>query len=99
MRLILAFINLKCFAIELQTIDNDFACFLREKRIQYVNCCTDDGNTWGLNLLMKTGVNLKVKLGYDWSLMCEANKFVGGDVVRFKFDTNFRCHVFKSGRC
>jgi hypothetical protein len=48
---------------------------------------------------MKIGDNLKVKLGYDWSLICECNKFAGGDVVRFKFDTDFRCHLFKSGKC
>jgi hypothetical protein len=28
---------------------------------------------------------MKVGLGYDWSLICEGNKFSAGDVVRFKF--------------
>jgi hypothetical protein len=87
------------FTIVLQTLENDFAEFLREKKIQNVDCCTDDGNTHALIVLMKIGDNLKVKLGYDWSLICECNKFAGGDVVRFKFDTDFRCHLFKSGKC
>jgi hypothetical protein len=38
---------------ELQTIENDFAEFVRGKIFEYVCCSTDDGRTSSLKVLLK----------------------------------------------
>ncbi|WJX14835.1 hypothetical protein P8452_05044 [Trifolium repens] len=66
--------------------------------VKHITSCVHLVPFHSRSIFPKIGDNLKVKLGYDWSLICECNKFAGGDVVRFKFDTDFRCHLFKSGK-
>jgi hypothetical protein len=70
--------------------------FLRKHLIIDLVCCTDDGMSWPLKV-MKLHDPYKTILGDTWMELCQSNNLKGGDVIRFKFDSEFRCHVYKVG--
>jgi hypothetical protein len=79
----------------LQVLDMDLEKYIRFFSYDELIVCTDDGRANKLLVLMKNSPKMKTELGFLWKQMCLWNNFVAGNVVRFKFGTFNRCHLFK----
>jgi hypothetical protein len=55
----------------------------------------DDGVIYNLSVIVDRDVR-NVKLGNQWNMLCKNNNIKDGDVIRFKFDKDLRCHAFNT---
>jgi hypothetical protein len=55
----------------------------------------DDGLMYAFSVNVDRDAR-NIKLGNQWNVLCKNNDFKDGDVIRFKFDKDLRCHVFKT---
>jgi hypothetical protein len=78
-----------------QVVDIEFGKYLRFYSYEDLIVCTDDGKANKLIVLLKNSPQVKTKLGYQWKEICMRNNFGVGNIIRFKFGTYNRCHLFK----
>jgi hypothetical protein len=89
-------VGIECNGLNLylQIIKDCFAEFVREKRFDAVEICTDDGDVVVLRVKLKRDP-YRTTLGLNWDNFCDFKNIKEGDVVRFKFGPDNRCYFFK----
>ncbi|GAU28437.1 hypothetical protein TSUD_54880 [Trifolium subterraneum] len=79
-----------------QNLRGMFADFIKHFYQRSLRISADNGENYYCAVVRKRRDPIwTVELGYNINYLCRDNNFEGGDLIRFKFDVDLRCHACK----
>ncbi|GAU37749.1 hypothetical protein TSUD_102650 [Trifolium subterraneum] len=72
-----------------------FADFIKHFYQNSLRISADNGENYYCAVVRKRNPIWTIELGYNINFMCQHNNFEDGDLIRFKFDVDLRCHAYK----